>query len=169
MKEKDLLGLSGDSIRQGFTFSHHYNDPDDTIGFSSNNKQVHMNLYGEHSVPQLLNEFLCFLKACGYCFKLEDTLQVVNDFDEEISLTDLGNEVANCIDESKDDYEDHFQPLPEDQQYYSEQDQEEYQQMVSKWKHQDGPQGPEEESYKMYKGANGAAGPARKLVSKTDF
>lgn len=53
-----------------FTFTHRRNGKDVTINFD---KQ-------DATVTDLLDEFMNFMKACGYCFHIDDRLDVVNDF-----------------------------------------------------------------------------------------
>lgn len=53
-----------------FTFTHRRNGKDVTINFD---KQ-------DATVTDLLDEFMNFMKACGYCFDIDDRLDVVNDF-----------------------------------------------------------------------------------------
>ena len=53
-----------------FTFTYRCNGKDVTVNM---NKQ-------DATVPQVLEEFMNFLKACGYCFDIDDYLDVVNDF-----------------------------------------------------------------------------------------
>ena len=53
-----------------FTFTYRCNGKDVTVNM---NKQ-------DTTVPQVLEEFMNFLKACGYCFDIDDYLDVVNDF-----------------------------------------------------------------------------------------
>jgi hypothetical protein len=62
------------------------------------------------TVPEVLEEFMNFLKACGYCFDIDDRLDVVNDFkhpalnSEEMIVDDEREaearalqEASNCI------------------------------------------------------------------------
>ena len=43
------------------------------------NKEVKFLLDGDRNVTELLEQFMCFMKACGYHFNISDTLQVVNE------------------------------------------------------------------------------------------
>ncbi|MDC3266496.1 hypothetical protein OAU13_01070 [bacterium] len=55
-----------------FTFTHRRNGKDVTINLD---KQ-------DATVTDLLDEFMSFMKACGYCFHIDDRLDVINDFRE---------------------------------------------------------------------------------------
>lgn len=59
-----------DKDNSHFTFTYHHGG-----------KNVSVNLNKEDpTVPEVLEEVLNFLKACGYCFDVDDRLDVVNDF-----------------------------------------------------------------------------------------
>lgn len=52
-----------------------------TFNYMHDGKEVTLNFNKEEvTVPQVLEEFLNFLKACGYCFDVDDYLDVNNDF-----------------------------------------------------------------------------------------
>lgn len=52
-----------------------------TFTYRCNGKDVTVNLDKQDAtVPQVLEEFMNFMKACGYCFDIDDRLDVVNDF-----------------------------------------------------------------------------------------
>ncbi len=53
-----------------FTFTHRSNGKDVTINLDKQDARV----------PELLEEFMNFLRACGYCFEIDDYFDVVNDF-----------------------------------------------------------------------------------------
>lgn len=52
-----------------------------TFTYRCNGKDVTVNLDKQDAtVPQVLEEFMNFMKACGYCFDIDDRFDVVNDF-----------------------------------------------------------------------------------------
>lgn len=52
-----------------------------TFTYRCNGKDVTINLDKQDAtVTDLLDEFMNFMKACGYCFHVDDRLDVVNDF-----------------------------------------------------------------------------------------
>lgn len=56
-----------------------------TLSMHDNSKSVSVRFEGESlTVPQVLEEVLNFMKACGYCFEIDDYLDVVNDFKHEV-------------------------------------------------------------------------------------
>lgn len=56
-----------------------------TFTYRCNGKDITVNLDKQDAtVPQVLEEFMNFLKACGYCFEIDDYLDVVNDFKHPI-------------------------------------------------------------------------------------
>lgn len=76
-----------------FTFTHRRNGKDVTINLD---KQ-------DATVTDLLDEFMNFMKACGYCFHIDDRLDVVNDFRHPT----LNSE------EYVDEKEDHIRQMPD--------------------------------------------------------
>lgn len=60
-----------------------------TFAYRCNGKDVTVNLDKQDAtVPQVLEEFMNFLKACGYCFDIDDRLDVVNDFRDREDMFD---------------------------------------------------------------------------------
>lgn len=56
-----------------------------TFSMHDDSKSVSVRFEGESlTVPQVLEEVLNFMKACGYCFEINDYLDVVNDFKHEV-------------------------------------------------------------------------------------
>lgn len=52
-----------------------------TFDYESEGKNVTLRFNKQDArVPEVLEEFLNFLKACGYCFDIDDYLDVNNDF-----------------------------------------------------------------------------------------
>ena len=63
-------------------------DPDTksyfTFSFVDGGKQVTLNFNKQDPrVPDVLEEFMHFMKACGYCFEIDDYFDVVNDFKDK--------------------------------------------------------------------------------------
>ena len=63
-------------------------DPDTksyfTFSFVDGGKQVTLNFNKQDArVPDVLEEFMHFMKACGYCFEIDDYFDVVNDFKDK--------------------------------------------------------------------------------------
>ena len=55
-----------------------------TFTYRCNGKDVTINLDKQDAtVTDLLDEFMNFMKACGYCFDVDDRLDVVNDFNHD--------------------------------------------------------------------------------------
>jgi hypothetical protein len=81
------------------------------------NENYTMALHGEKTVNQLLEYFLMFMKGCGYQFRLNDRLELI-DGDEETSSKDT----------------DHFIPLDDVIETSSEEEQKEMQAIVQRWK-----------------------------------
>jgi hypothetical protein len=80
-------------------------------------KEYIMALHGEKTVNQLLEYFLMFMKGCGYQFRLNDRLELI-DGDEEMSSKDT----------------DHFVPLDNVVETASEKEQREMQEILERWK-----------------------------------
>jgi hypothetical protein len=80
-------------------------------------KEYIMVLHGEKTVNQLLEYFLMFMKGCGYQFRLNDRLELI-DGDEEMSSKDT----------------DHFVPLDNVVETASEKEQREMQEILERWK-----------------------------------
>jgi hypothetical protein len=52
-----------------------------SLSMRRDGKDVNVNFDGEDiTVPQVLEEVMNFMKACGYCFDIDDRIDVVNDF-----------------------------------------------------------------------------------------
>jgi hypothetical protein len=52
-----------------------------SLSMRRDGKDVNVNFDGvDVRVPQVLEEVLHFMKACGYCFDIDDRIEVVNDF-----------------------------------------------------------------------------------------
>ena len=67
-----------------------------TFTYRRNGKDVTMRL-SKHdaTVTDLLDEFMNFMKACGYCFDIDDRLDVVNDFTDRHLDTEAAGEQIN--------------------------------------------------------------------------
>ena len=66
-------------------------------------KSVNVDFDGEDiTVGQMLEEVLHFMKACGYCFNMDDYLDIVNDSEsQELNIHDSLNGL------SEDDFDPH--------------------------------------------------------------
>lgn len=65
-----------------FTFTYRCNGKDVTINLSKH----------DATVTDLLDEFMNFMKACGYCFDIDDRLDVVNDFKHDEAYDTMIND-----------------------------------------------------------------------------
>lgn len=64
-----------------------------TFTYRCNGKDVTINLDKQDAtVTNLLDEFMNFMKACGYCFDVDDRLDVVNDFKHDEAYDTMINE-----------------------------------------------------------------------------
>lgn len=60
-----------------------------TFTYRCNNKDITINLDRQDAtVSEVLEEFMNFLKACGYCFDVNDHIEVVNEYSHSVEMFD---------------------------------------------------------------------------------